>query len=76
MSLNLNVNGQPRSVEADGQTPLLWVIREELGLTGVGRVRDGGVGGREDCRVVDLDGQPLRPDGWTHFGGAGDGRTR
>jgi isoquinoline 1-oxidoreductase subunit alpha len=30
----LNVNGQVVEVEADGATPLLWVLREQLGLTG------------------------------------------
>ena len=32
--INLTVNGAPTSVDADGTTPLLWVIREQLGLTG------------------------------------------
>ena len=30
----LNVNGREVDVEVDGTTPLLWVIREQLGLTG------------------------------------------
>jgi isoquinoline 1-oxidoreductase alpha subunit len=30
----LNVNGQEMSVDADVSTPLLWVLREQLGLTG------------------------------------------
>jgi len=30
----INVNGQTLSVEADDSTPLLWVLREQLGLTG------------------------------------------
>ena len=30
----LNVNGNLVDVEADDSTPLLWVIREQLGLTG------------------------------------------
>ena len=34
MSMNLDINGQSRAINADPQTPLLWVIREELGLTG------------------------------------------
>jgi isoquinoline 1-oxidoreductase alpha subunit len=28
------LNGKPVQVDADPETPLLWVIREELGLTG------------------------------------------
>ena len=30
----LNVNGKAVDVEVDGDTPLLWVMREQLGLTG------------------------------------------
>jgi isoquinoline 1-oxidoreductase subunit alpha len=34
MSVELRVNGASRMVEADPSTPLLWVLRENLGLTG------------------------------------------
>jgi len=34
MPTTLTVNGQTKQVEATPDTPLLWVIREELGLTG------------------------------------------
>jgi aerobic-type carbon monoxide dehydrogenase small subunit (CoxS/CutS family) len=34
MSLDLEVNGRRVSVEAEPSTPLLWVLREDLGLTG------------------------------------------
>jgi isoquinoline 1-oxidoreductase alpha subunit len=30
----LKVNGTSRTVDADGDVPLLWVLRDELGLTG------------------------------------------
>jgi len=30
----LNVNGKVRDVQVEADTPLLWVIREQLGLTG------------------------------------------
>src|SRR2546422_7757191 len=30
----LNINGTIRDVEAEADTPLLWVIREQVGLTG------------------------------------------
>jgi len=30
----LIVNGERREVEADGATPLLWILRDELALTG------------------------------------------
>jgi isoquinoline 1-oxidoreductase alpha subunit len=32
--IHLNVNGQDRAVEVADDTPLLWVLRETLGLTG------------------------------------------
>ncbi len=31
----LNVNGQKRTVDADLDTPLLWVLRDNLGITSV-----------------------------------------
>ena len=34
MGTSLTVNGKPVSLEAEPDTPLLWVLREELGLTG------------------------------------------
>ena len=34
MSLNLNVNGKQFSVDAEPDTPLLWVLRDELKLIG------------------------------------------
>jgi isoquinoline 1-oxidoreductase subunit alpha len=30
----ITINGTARDVDADPETPLLWVIREQLGLTG------------------------------------------
>ena len=30
----LNINGKVRDVQAEADTPLLWVIREQIGLTG------------------------------------------
>ena len=32
--LTLNVNGQSRDVDVDPDTPLLWVLRDSIGLTG------------------------------------------
>jgi isoquinoline 1-oxidoreductase subunit alpha len=32
--IQLTVNGKKQSVDADPATPLLWVIREQLGMTG------------------------------------------
>ena len=31
---NINVNGTPHQIDVEGDTPLLWVLREEVGLTG------------------------------------------
>jgi isoquinoline 1-oxidoreductase subunit alpha len=30
----LHINGKTRDVQVEGDTPLLWVIREQVGLTG------------------------------------------
>ena len=30
----LTVNGQAHTVDADPDTPLLWVLRDRIGLTG------------------------------------------
>ncbi|HTT39277.1 MAG TPA: (2Fe-2S)-binding protein [Burkholderiales bacterium] len=53
----LNVNGRTMNVDASEDTPLLWVIRENLGLTGTkfgcGMALCGA------C-TVHLDGQPIR----------------
>ncbi len=32
--IRLNVNGREQQVDVDGDTPLLWVLRDTLGLTG------------------------------------------
>jgi isoquinoline 1-oxidoreductase alpha subunit len=34
MALTLNINGTAHSVDVDGDTPLLWVLRDVLGMTG------------------------------------------
>jgi isoquinoline 1-oxidoreductase alpha subunit len=34
MLFNLTINNQKQEVEADPDTPLLWVLRDHLGLTG------------------------------------------
>lgn len=33
-TVRFTLNGAPRGVEADADTPLLWVLRDHLGLTG------------------------------------------
>lgn len=32
--IELTVNGQKRQIDADGDTPLLWVLRDDLGMIG------------------------------------------
>jgi len=34
MALTLRINGKPHQVDADPTTPLLWVLRDHLGMTG------------------------------------------
>jgi isoquinoline 1-oxidoreductase alpha subunit len=34
MAINIKVNGVPHSVDVDDDTPLLWVLRDVLGMTG------------------------------------------
>jgi isoquinoline 1-oxidoreductase alpha subunit len=57
MLMNLNVNGSPQEVDADPETPLLWVLREKLRLTGA---KFGcGIAECGAC-TVHVDGQPVR----------------
>jgi len=34
MAFTININGKGHSVDVDGDTPLLWVLRDVLGMTG------------------------------------------
>jgi isoquinoline 1-oxidoreductase alpha subunit len=53
----IHVNGAPREFEAEPDTPLLWVLREQLGLTGT---KYGcGIAACGAC-TVHLDGVPTR----------------
>ena len=53
----LNVNGTPREHQAEADTPLLWVLREQLGLTGT---KYGcGIAQCGACTVL-IDGVPTR----------------
>ena len=57
MAATLDVNGKAVTVKADPQTPLLWVLRDELGLTGT---KYGcGVAQCGAC-TVHIDGQAVR----------------
>ena len=55
--ITLTVNGESRTVDADDSTPLLWILRDHLNLTGT----------KYGCGMslcgactVHLDGQPVR----------------
>jgi isoquinoline 1-oxidoreductase subunit alpha len=55
--ITLNINGQPRSVDAPADMPLLWVLRDQLGLTGT---KFGcGIAQCGAC-TVHVDGAPVR----------------
>lgn len=56
-SLSFLVNGVRRTVEVDPDTPLLWVLRETLGLTGTKYSCGQGLCG--SC-TVHMDGEPTR----------------
>ena len=57
MAFMLKINGTPHEVDVDGHTPLLWVLRDVLGMTGTkfgcGQALCGA------C-TVHLNGQPIR----------------
>src|ERR1700682_459770 len=57
MSITLNINGTRREFDGDPETPLLWVIREDVGLTGT---KDGGGIAQCGACTVHVDGQTLR----------------
>lgn len=53
----LKVNGKVVDIEVDGTTPLLWVLREQLGLTGA--KYSCGIGQCGSCTVL-VDGKAVR----------------
>jgi isoquinoline 1-oxidoreductase alpha subunit len=57
MAIQTSINGKAVALSAEPDTPLLWVIREELGLTGT---KFGcGVAACGAC-TVHVDGEPTR----------------
>jgi isoquinoline 1-oxidoreductase alpha subunit len=57
MAYTLNVNGKALSADVDGDTPLLWTLRDSLGI--VGPKFGCGVAACGAC-TVHVDGQPMR----------------
>lgn len=53
----LTINGTAHSVDVDGSTPLLWVIRNHVGLTGT---KFGCGAAQCGACTVHLDGTPIR----------------
>ena len=68
MAISFEVNGQTRSVDVDPKTPLLWVIRDTLNLTGT---KYGcGIAACGAC-TVHIDGEPARSCSYPVAGVAG-----
>ena len=58
--ISLNINGKTQRVDVDPKTPLLWVIRDSLGMTGT----KFGCGAQLcGACTVQLDGNPVRSCG-------------
>jgi isoquinoline 1-oxidoreductase alpha subunit len=57
MAYTINVNGKALSADVDGDTPLLWTLRDSLGI--LGPKFGCGVAACGAC-TVHIDGQPVR----------------
>jgi isoquinoline 1-oxidoreductase alpha subunit len=56
-SVSLTVNGKKRTIDVQPDTPLLWVLRDTLGMTGT--KYSCGIGECGSCTVL-IDGEPTR----------------
>jgi isoquinoline 1-oxidoreductase alpha subunit len=57
MAFTIKINGTAHSLDVDGETPLLWVLRDVLGMTGT---KFGcGIAQCGAC-TVHIDGKPVR----------------
>ena len=66
--IRLSINGKTHNVEVDPNTPLLWVIREQVGLTGT---KYGcGIAQCGAC-TVHVNGEPVRSCSFPVSGAAG-----
>jgi isoquinoline 1-oxidoreductase alpha subunit len=57
VALSLTINGTTHNVDVEPETPLLWVIRDEVGLTGT---KYGCGAARCGSCTVHVDGQPAK----------------
>ena len=57
MQFTLNINGKSETVDVEPETPLLWVLRDNIGLTGT---KYGCGIARCGACTIHVDGQPMK----------------
>ena len=65
--LELQINGRTSTVDVEGDTPLLWVLREQVGLTGTNEytcvfldVVLPGIDGYQVCKMIKANKQAMK----------------